>query len=426
MQFCVSGCLRGPIRSQAAPANNPRGGWLAGAASRPLFLLIPVPVMAATAPPPSSAAPSPDQPLRTVERPRRKSRAVFVGDVQVGGGAPIAVQSMTTGKTHDVENCLKEITRLADAGADIVRVAVPRPEDADALADLVQGSPVPLVADIHFNYKYALQAIDAGIAKVRINPGNIGKPEWEREVLLAAKEKGIPIRIGVNAGSLEKDILDKYGFPQPMALFESAMRHVEVCEREGFEDIVISVKHSDVFFMIQSYRILAERTDYPLHLGVTESGTVKAGSIKSAIGIGSLLADGIGDTIRVSLAADSEHEVEVGHLILKSLRLGRPGVNIIACPTCGRLAGDLFSIVNEVEEAVAERKFDKDLSVALMGCAVNGPGEAAGADLGISLGRGRAHLFKHGEVVRTVPEDQIVETVLEAIETWDEEAEAAS
>ncbi|MEO0858489.1 MAG: flavodoxin-dependent (E)-4-hydroxy-3-methylbut-2-enyl-diphosphate synthase, partial [Bacteroidota bacterium] len=200
----------------------------------------------------------------------------------------------------------------------------------------------------------------------------------------------------------------------------------EVCEREGFEDIVISVKHSDVFFMIQSYRILAERTDYPLHLGVTESGTVKAGSIKSAIGIGSLLADGIGDTIRVSLAADSEHEVEVGHLILKSLRLGRPGVNIIACPTCGRLAGDLFSIVNEVEEAVAERKFDKDLSVALMGCAVNGPGEAAGADLGISLGRGRAHLFKHGEVVRTVPEDQIVETVLEAIETWDEEAEAAS
>ncbi|MEM6784818.1 MAG: flavodoxin-dependent (E)-4-hydroxy-3-methylbut-2-enyl-diphosphate synthase, partial [Bacteroidota bacterium] len=354
------------------------------------------------------------QPARTVERPRRISRAVFVGDVQVGGGAPVSVQSMTTGKTHDVENCLKEITRLAEAGADIIRVAVPRPEDVDALPELVAESPVPLVADIHFNYKYALKAIEAGIAKVRINPGNIGKPEWEREVLLAAKEKGIPIRIGVNAGSLEKDIMDKYGFPQPMALFESAMRHAEVCEREGFQDVVISVKHSDVFFMIQSYRLLAERTDYPLHLGVTESGTVKAGSIKSAIGIGALLADGIGDTIRVSLSADSEHEVETGHLILKSLRLGRPGVNIIACPTCGRLAGDLFSIVNEVEEAVAARKFEKDLSVALMGCAVNGPGEAAGADLGISLGRGRAHLFKHGEVIRTVPEDQIVETVLEA------------
>ncbi|MDX1439595.1 MAG: flavodoxin-dependent (E)-4-hydroxy-3-methylbut-2-enyl-diphosphate synthase, partial [Rubricoccaceae bacterium] len=270
-----------------------------------------------------------------VERPRRISRAVHVGSVQIGGGAPISVQSMTTGKTHDVGNCLAEVTRLAEAGADIVRVAVPRPEDAEALPDIVAGSPVPIVADIHFNYQYALKAIDAGVAKVRINPGNIGKPEWEREVLLAAKEKGLPIRIGVNSGSLEKDILDKYGYPQPEALFESAMRHVEVCEREGFEDIVISVKHSDVFFMIQAYRLLAARTDYPLHLGVTESGSVRTGTIKSAIGIGSLLADGIGDTIRVSLAADSENEVEVGHQILKSLRLGRPGVNVIACPTCG-------------------------------------------------------------------------------------------
>ncbi|RMH61796.1 MAG: flavodoxin-dependent (E)-4-hydroxy-3-methylbut-2-enyl-diphosphate synthase [Bacteroidetes bacterium] len=363
-----------------------------------------------------------------MKRPRRISRAVQVGPVQVGGGAPISVQSMTVSKTHDVAATLAEVARLAEAGADIVRVAVPRPEDAEALRDVVQGSPVPIVADIHFNYQYALKAIEAGVAKVRINPGNIGKEEWEREVLLAAKEAGIPIRIGVNAGSLEKDILDKYGYPQPEALFESAMRHVEICTKHGFEDIVISVKHSDVFFMIQAYRLVAERTDYPLHLGVTESGTLQAGSIKSAIGIGALLADGIGDTIRVSLATDSVHEVEVGHQILKSLRLGRPGVNIIACPTCGRLAGDLFSIVDEVEAAVKARKFTKDLNVALMGCAVNGPGEAAGADLGISLGRGRAHLFKRGEIIRTVPEEEIVAAVLEAIEAWEEDettAEAA-
>ncbi len=356
-----------------------------------------------------------------MDRPRRISRAVHVGPVQIGGGAPISVQSMTTGKTHDVEKCVAEITRLAEAGADIVRVAVPRPEDAEALPEVVAGSPVPVVADIHFNYQYALAAVEAGVAKVRLNPGNIGKPEWEREVLQAAKAKGIPIRIGVNSGSLEKDILDKYGYPQPEALFESAMRHVEICARDGFEDLVISVKHSDVFFMIQSYRLLAERTDFPLHLGVTESGSLQTGTVKSSIGIGALLADGIGDTIRVSLAADSIHEVEVGHQILKSLRLGRPGVNIIACPTCGRLAGDLFSIVNEVEAAVKEAKFEKDLNVALMGCAVNGPGEAAGADLGISLGRGRAHLFKHGEIVRTVPEGEIVDAVLEAIREWDEE-----
>jgi (E)-4-hydroxy-3-methylbut-2-enyl-diphosphate synthase len=329
---------------------------------------------------------------------------------------------MTVGKTHEVETCVAEIKVLAEAGADIVRVAVPRPEDADALAEVVDGSPVPVVADIHFNYEYALKAIDAGIAKVRINPGNIGKAEWEREVLLAAKEKGIPIRIGVNSGSLERDILDKYGYPQPEALYESAMRHVEICAENGFEDIVISVKHSDVYYMTRSYRLLAERTDFPLHLGVTEAGTLATGSIKSAIGIGSLLADGIGDTIRVSLTTDSVKEVEVGHEILKSLRLGRPGVNIIACPTCGRLAVDLFKIAEEVEAAVKARKFEKNLNVALMGCAVNGPGEAAGADLGVACGRGRAHLFKRGKIVRTIPEDGIVDAVLEAIESWDDEA----
>ena len=347
-----------------------------------------------------------------------------VGDVQIGGGAPISVQSMTVSKTHDVAATLAEIDGLAEAGADIVRVAVPRPEDADALPAIVQGASVPIVADIHFNYTYALKAIEAGVAKVRLNPGNIGKEEWEREVLLAAKEAGTPIRIGVNSGSLERDLLDKYGYPQPEALFESAMRHVEICTKHGFEDLVISVKHSDVYFMIQAYKLVAERTDYPLHLGVTESGSATTGTIKSSIGIGALLAEGIGDTIRVSLATESVKEVDAGHAILKSLRLGRPGVNIVACPTCGRLTGDLFTIVEEIEAAVKARKFDKDLTVALMGCAVNGPGEAQGADLGISLGRGRAHLFKHGKVVGTVPEAQIVETVLEAIEAWDEEEEA--
>ena len=368
------------------------------------------------------------QAAQAPQRPRRHSRQVVLRhtvdgearELKIGGGAPITVQSMTTSKTHDVETSLAEIRELADAGADVVRVAVPRPEDADALRDIVTGSPVPIVADIHFNHKYALKALEAGVAKVRINPGNIGKPEWEREVLLAAKEKGTPIRIGVNGGSLEKDILDKYGYPRPEALFESAMRHAEVCEREGFQDVVISVKHSDVYFMIQSYRLLAAETDYPLHLGVTESGSLKTGPIKSSIGIGSLLADGIGDTIRVSLAADSVNEVRVGHQILKSLRLGRPGVNVIACPTCGRLAGDLFSVVDEVEEAVAAKGFDRDLNVALMGCAVNGPGEAAGADLGVSLGRGRAHLFKHGEIVGTVDQGEIADAVIDMIERWDD------
>jgi (E)-4-hydroxy-3-methylbut-2-enyl-diphosphate synthase len=353
-----------------------------------------------------------------MERPRRVSKLVHVGSVAVGGGSPISVQSMTTSKTHDVEKTLKEIAGLVEAGADIVRVAVPRPEDADALHEIVSGATVPIVADIHFNHKYALKAIKAKVAKVRLNPGNIGKHEWEAEVLEAAKDAGIPIRIGVNSGSLEKDILDKYGYPQPEALYESAMRHVDICNACDFDDVIISVKHSDVYFMIQAYKLLAERTHYPLHLGVTESGSLSTGTVKSAIGIGALLAEGIGDTIRVSLAADSVHEVEAGHQILKSLRLGRPGVNIIACPTCGRLTGDLFSIVRDVEEAVKKRKFDKDLNVALMGCAVNGPGEAAGADLGVSLGRGRAHLFKKGVILRTVPEDEIVSAVIQAIEEW--------
>ena len=281
---------------------------------------------------------------------------------------------------------------------------------------------MPIVADIHFNYQYALKAIESNVAKVRINPGNIGKEEWEQEVLLAAKEAGIPIRIGVNSGSLEKGPAGQVWLPTARGPLRKRHAAVEICQRHGFEDLVISVKHSDVFYD-RAYRLLAERTHFPLHLGVTESGAYDSGSVKSSIGIGALLADGIGDTIRVSLATPSVREVEVGHRILKSLRLGRPGVNVIACPTCGRMEGDLFTIVEQVEAAVKEARFEKDLNVALMGCAVNGPGEAAGADLGISLGRGRAHLFKRGKVVGTVPSEDIVEAVMEAINAWEDEAD---
>ena len=290
------------------------------------------------------------------------------------------------------------------------------------------GEPAPwFVARSPHNPKFHFDTV-AGRRIVLCLLGTGQDPVGQRvlsEVLEAAKDAGIPIRIGVNSGSLEDDIMEKHGYPKPEAMLESAMRHVEICEKHGFEDIVISVKHSDPYKMIQSYRLVAEETDYPLHLGVTESGSLKSGTVKSSIGIGTLLADGIGDTIRVSLAADPVEEVKVGHQILKALGIGRPGVNIIACPTCGRLVGDLFTIVEEVEEAVAERRFDKNLNVALMGCAVNGPGEASGADLGVSLGRGRAHLFKRGEVIGTVDEGDIVDAVLTAIEEWDDDTDAS-
>lgn len=344
---------------------------------------------------------------------RRKSRQVMVGGIPVGGGAPISVQSMTKTKTGDVEATLAQIGRLAEAGCDIVRCTVNDWEAADGIAEIVRRSPIPVVADIHFNHVFALKAIEANVAKVRLNPGNIGKIERIHEVLGEAKKKQIPIRIGVNSGSLETDILEKHGYPTAEALFESAMRHVGICEDFGFEDIIISVKSTDVRLMIEAYRLIAERTDYPLHLGVTEAGTTRVGTIKSAVGIGTLLAEGIGDTIRVSLTDEPEKEIEVGKEILRSLGLATRAVEIIACPTCGRLEIDLFKVTRELEEAVGHIK--KPIKIALLGCVVNGPGEASEADIGIAAGKGVGILYRKGEMIRRIREDEIVATLIEEV-----------
>ncbi|MCS6999367.1 MAG: flavodoxin-dependent (E)-4-hydroxy-3-methylbut-2-enyl-diphosphate synthase [Bacteroidota bacterium] len=344
---------------------------------------------------------------------RRRSRQVNVGGIPIGGNAPIAVQSMTKTKTADVEATVAQILRCVDAGADIMRVTVNDWEAAEAIREIVRRSPIPIVADIHFNHIFALKAIEAGVAKVRINPGNIGSRDRIKQVLMAAKERGIPIRIGVNSGSLEKDILEKHGYPTAEALFESAMRHVEIANDFGFEDIVISVKSTDVRLMIEAYRMVAERTDYPLHLGVTEAGTTRVGTIKSAVGIGTLLAEGIGDTIRVSLTDEPEEEIRVGKEILRSLGLAQRSVELIACPTCGRIEVDLFSIVRQIEERV--KGIRKPVKVALLGCVVNGPGEASEADIGIAAGRGVAILYRKGEVIRRVKEEEIVDAVVEEI-----------
>ncbi|MFY8160598.1 MAG: flavodoxin-dependent (E)-4-hydroxy-3-methylbut-2-enyl-diphosphate synthase [Candidatus Kapaibacteriota bacterium] len=333
--------------------------------------------------------------------------------MQVGGDAPVSVQTMTKTKTADVKATVEQIKRCEEAGVDIVRVTVNNLEAADAIAEIVKQTKVPLVADIHFNYTFALKAIEAGIAAVRINPGNIGKKERIKKVLDKAKERGIPIRIGVNSGSLEKDLLDKYGYPTDEALFESAMRHVDIAHEFGFEDLVVSVKSTSVPLMISAYRLFAERTNIPLHLGVTEAGTSRIGTIKSAIGIGTLLAEGIGDTIRVSLTDEPEREVEVGKEILKSLGLAQRTVEIISCPTCGRLDVDLFSIVNELEARVKHIK--KPVKVSILGCAVNGPGEAADADIGIAASKGKGLLFMHGEPLRYVKEEDIVEELYKEI-----------
>ena len=350
---------------------------------------------------------------------RRKTRQVNVGGVLIGGNAPISVQTMTKTKTSDIAGTVAQIKQAAEAGCDIVRVTVNDKEAAEAIGEIVKQSPIPVVADIHFNHIFALKAVEANVAKVRINPGNIGSRERIHQVLSAAKAKNIPIRIGVNSGSLEEDILDKHGYPTAEALFESAMRHVEICEDFGFRDIVISVKSTDVKLMIEAYRLVAERTDIPLHLGVTEAGTTKIGTIKSAVGIGTLLAEGIGDTIRVSLTDDPVKEVEVGKEILRSLSLASRNIELIACPTCGRLEVDLFSIMKQLEEKLAGVK--KPVKIAVLGCVVNGPGEASEADIGIAAGKGVAILYRKGEVVKRVKEEEIVQTILEEVERFQPE-----
>ena len=345
---------------------------------------------------------------------RKKTRKIRIGDVYIGGDAPVAVQSMTNTDTRDVSATVDQIKRLEEAGCDIVRVAVPDSEAAEALKRIRKSIRIPLVADIHFDYRLALASIENGADKIRINPGNIGGTEKVRKVVEAAKARGIPIRIGVNSGSLEKHILAKYGAATPQAMADSAMGHVRMLEDLGFHDIVISLKASNVPVTIESYRLMSAMTDYPLHIGVTEAGTLFSGMVKSAAGIGCLLAEGIGDTLRVSLTGDPVEEVRVGIEILKALDLRRTGVELISCPTCGRTRIDLIKIANEVEKRLAG--CSKPIKVAVMGCAVNGPGEAREADIGIAGGVGEALLFKKGRIIRKIPQERIVDELLEEIE----------
>lgn len=340
------------------------------------------------------------------------ARKVKVGGLTLGDGR-IYVQSMLNTPAEDIAASVAQAQALEAAGCEIIRAAVPREEDAALIRALKSAVSVPIVADIHFDHKIALRCAEAGVDKIRINPGNISSEQKVREVAAACKGRGIPIRIGVNSGSLERELLDRYGAPVPEALVESALRHASLLEKCGFEDIVISIKSSDVKLMIAAYRLLAKRVDYPLHLGVTEAGTERMGIIKSAVGIGSLLCDGIGDTIRVSLTADPVQEVFAARDILRACGMGR-GVQIVSCPTCGRTKIDLISLAQSVEQALAG--VDKPLKVAVMGCAVNGPGEAREADIGIAGGRGEALLFKKGQLLRKVPEDRIVEELLREIE----------
>ncbi|WP_371870888.1 flavodoxin-dependent (E)-4-hydroxy-3-methylbut-2-enyl-diphosphate synthase [Mycolicibacterium hippocampi] len=344
--------------------------------------------------------------------PRRKTRQLMVRDVGVGSDHPIAVQSMCTTKTHDINATLQQIAELTASGCDIVRVACPRQEDADALPVIAKKSKIPVIADIHFQPKYIFAAIDAGCAAVRVNPGNIKEFDGRvKEVAKAAGAAGIPIRIGVNAGSLDKRFMEKYGKATPEALVESALWEASLFEEHGFGDIKISVKHNDPVVMVAAYELLASKSDYPLHLGVTEAGPAFQGTIKSAVAFGALLSKGIGDTIRVSLSAPPAEEVKVGNQILESLNLRPRGLEIVSCPSCGRAQVDVYTLANEVTAGL--EGMEVPLRVAVMGCVVNGPGEAREADLGVASGNGKGQIFVKGEVIKTVPEAMIVETLIE-------------
>jgi (E)-4-hydroxy-3-methylbut-2-enyl-diphosphate synthase len=353
----------------------------------------------------------PEVPLRPVAR-RRASRRIQVGPVPVGGGAPVSVQSMTTTRTSDVGATLQQIAELTASGCQIVRVACPTQDDADALATIARKSQIPVIADIHFQPKYVFAAIEAGCAAVRVNPGNIKQfDDRVGEIARAAKDHGTPIRIGVNAGSLDRRLLQKYGRATPEALVESALWEASLFEEHDFRDLKISVKHNDPVVMIEAYRQLAEQCDYPLHLGVTEAGPAFQGTIKSAVAFGALLSQGIGDTIRVSLSAPPVEEVKVGIQILQSLGLGERRLEIVSCPSCGRAQVDVYKLAEEVTAGL--EGMEVPLRVAVMGCVVNGPGEAREADLGVASGNGKGQIFVKGEVVTTVPESRIVETLIE-------------
>ena len=351
---------------------------------------------------------------------RKKTRQIHIGKIAIGGGAPISVQSMTNTKTADTEATVQQIKALTAAGCDIVRLAVPDIEAAQNLGNIISQVNVPLVADIHFDYKLALEAIRQGISGLRLNPGNIGGEEKVRAVVQEAKAHGLPIRIGVNAGSLDKKILAKYGGKvTPEGLVESAMQHVRILEEQGFYDMKISLKAHDVPMTLAAYRLMSEKVDYPLHLGITEAGTPNTGIIKSAVGIGALLAEGIGDTFRISLTGDPVVEVKVANEILKALGLKEYGPTLVACPTCGRTSIDLPAIAAQVEEKL--EGIDEPIEVAVMGCVVNGPGEARGADVGIAGGKGEGLVFRKGEIIRKVSEDQLVTELFKEIDAILEE-----
>ena len=350
---------------------------------------------------------------------RKKTRQIHIGPVAIGGGAPISVQSMTNTKTSDTEATVQQIRALTAAGCDIVRLAVPDMAAARNLGHIIREVQVPLVADIHFDYKLALEAISQGISGLRLNPGNIGGEEKVKAVVQAAKIRGIPIRIGVNAGSLDKKILAKYGGVTPEGLVESALQHVRILEQQGFYDMKISLKAHDVPMTLAAYRLMSEQVDYPLHLGITEAGTPHTGIIKSAVGIGALLAEGIGDTFRISLTGDPVVEVKVANEILKALGLKEYGPTLVACPTCGRTSIDLPAIAGQVEKKLEGIK--EPIEVAVMGCVVNGPGEARGADVGIAGGKGEGLVFRKGEIVRKVPENLLVEELFKEIDAILEE-----
>ena len=346
---------------------------------------------------------------------RKITRQISVGNVKVGGGAPVSVQSMTNTKTSDVQSTVEQILKLQAAGCDIVRVAVPDLDAAKSLHEIISAVNVPIVADIHFDYKLALESINQGVAALRLNPGNIGNAAHVREVVTAAKDKKIPIRIGVNAGSLSPKILRKYGGITAEGLVESALEHVKILEQENFFDIKISLKAHDVPLTLAAYRLISSKVDYPLHVGITEAGTVNGGVIKSAVGIGALLAEGIGDTIRVSLTGDPIVEVKVGNEILKSLGLKDFGATLVSCPTCGRTRINLPEIAAQVEEKLS--LIDKKITVAVMGCIVNGPGEARNADVGIAGADGEGIIFSKGKILRKVPESELVDELFKEIES---------
>ncbi|PAB61231.1 flavodoxin-dependent (E)-4-hydroxy-3-methylbut-2-enyl-diphosphate synthase [Anaeromicrobium sediminis] len=344
---------------------------------------------------------------------RKSTKKIKVGEVTIGGDSPILIQSMTNTDTRDVSATVDQINKLIEAGCEIVRIAIPDMEAAKAVKEIKKQVNIPLVADIHFDYRLALECIDNGIDKLRLNPGNIGSVERVEMVVKKAKEKNIPIRIGVNGGSLDKKILDKYGKVTAEALVESALDHVGILEKLNFNDIIISLKASDVKLTLDAYRLMSRKVDYPLHVGVTEAGTIYKGTIKSAIGIGALLLDGIGDTIRVSLTGDPVEEVKVGKEILRSAGIRNFGINIISCPTCGRCQINLIDLAGRIEKKL--ENIQKPISVAIMGCAVNGPGEAREADIGIAGGSNSALLFKKGEIVGKIDEDKVEEVLLEEI-----------